>query len=204
MSVLPRFDSRAKTALATAQQIAIQMSHGVIGSEHLLFGILSQSQDGLPFQIKFIDNLSNAELIEMLSKKGNLDRFQKMTEAEQATFKFGNNFLPEISKELQSCLDVAIRVAEDFNYDYIGLEHLIFGILDVVDSHGKKVIGVTDDTSNRLSAILVELFGNFGKSNVEENQQSTTPQQPPKPKNMNPKSQSALNRSEERRVGKEC
>ena len=76
MSALPKFDNRAKNALAIAQQIAIQLGHTYIGSEHLLFGILSQPQDGLPFQMAFIDNISNQELLEIIKKQG-FEKFQQ-------------------------------------------------------------------------------------------------------------------------------
>ncbi len=127
MSALPKFDNRAKNALAVAQQIAIQLGHNYIGSEHLLFGILSQPQDGLPFQMAFIDNVSNQELLEIIKRQG-LEKFQDTNKSKNVNN--NNILLPEITDELQLCLDNAIKTAEGFNYNYIGIEHLIFGILE--------------------------------------------------------------------------
>ena len=154
---LPHFDNKAKNALAVAQQIAIQMNHTRIGSEHLLFGILSQPQDGLPFQITFIENVSNQELLDIISKQG-LERFQTETSPDK---KQNSNFLPEITSELQECLDAAIKAAEDYSYDYIGLEHLVYGILEIPESHGKKIIGLTDPAATRLKEILNTIFTNY-------------------------------------------
>jgi ATP-dependent Clp protease ATP-binding subunit ClpC len=161
---LPHFDSRAKNALAIAQQIAIQMNHSRIGSEHLLFGILSQPQDGLPFQISFIENISNQELLDIIAKQG-LEKFQ--TDLPDVNKKQNSNFLPEITPELQDCLDAAIKSAEDFSYDYIGLEHLVFGILEIPESHGKKIIGLTEPASHKLREILLNIFNNYGKKTTE-------------------------------------
>jgi ATP-dependent Clp protease ATP-binding subunit ClpC len=160
----PHFDDRAKNALAVAQQMAIQMNHNHIGSEHLLFGILSQPQDGLPFQMTFVDNMTNQELLELISKQG-LDQFQTKPTTEKQPRP--SNYLPEITAELQTSLDNAIRIAEDFNYDYIGLEHLFFGILETPQSHGQQVIGLTGGASDKLKELLTNIFESHGKPNTE-------------------------------------
>jgi ATP-dependent Clp protease ATP-binding subunit ClpC len=162
MPGLPKFDSKAKNALATAQQIAIQMGHKYIGSEHLLFGILSQPQDGMPFQMAFIDNVSNSELLEIVKKQG-LEKFQKVNPEEINN----TNLLPEITEELQLCLDNAIKVAENYRYSFIGIEHLIFGILDTDKSHGQKVMNLTTTSVSKLKTILEGLFTTYTQNNSQ-------------------------------------
>jgi ATP-dependent Clp protease ATP-binding subunit ClpC len=163
MSALPKFDSRAKNALAVAQQIAIQLGHNHIGSEHLLFGILSQPQEGLPFQMAFIDNISNQELLDIIKRQG----FEKFQQKEQQAVQSGT-LLPEITQELQNCLDSAIRIAEKFNYSYIGIEHLIFGILDTNQSHGQQIMNLTDSSSAKLKEILNSIFNSYHQGQVPE------------------------------------
>jgi ATP-dependent Clp protease ATP-binding subunit ClpC len=157
-SPLPKFDSRAKNALAVAQQIAIQLGHNYIGSEHVLFGILSQPQGDLPFQISFMDNMSNQELLEIIRRQG-LERFQNYAKGKTET----NSWLPEITEELQQCIDSALKVAESFSYNYIGIEHLVFGILDTKNSHGRALMNLTDNSSQKLKDILNSLFISYGK-----------------------------------------
>ncbi len=163
---IPQFDNRAKNALSTAQQIAIQMNHQHIGSEHLLFGILSQPQDGLAFQMSFIDNLSNQELLDIINKQG-LDYFQNKNKSGDndqdktaKTFEKSKttNYLPEITQELQDCIDTAIRTAEHYGYDYIGLEHLVYGLIEVPDSNAQKIIGLTTTARTKLQEILIDVF----------------------------------------------
>lgn len=158
MSSLPQFDKRAKNALATAQQIAIQLGHSYIGSEHLLFGILSQPQNDLPFQVTFMDGADNNELLEIIRKHG-FEKFQPNKN------KSDNLVLPEVTEELQKCLDGAIQVAEKYNYSYIGIEHLVFGILDEKGSHGQSIMNVPDGSSEneRLKEILISLFSSYNK-----------------------------------------
>ena len=183
---VPHFDSRAKNALAIAQQMAIQMNHGHIGSEHLFFGILSQPQDGLPFQMTFVDNVSNQELLDIISKQG-FDQFQKNVDPNK---KQSSNFLPEITAELQECIDNAIRIAEEFNYEYIGLEHLVYGIMETPDTHGQKVIGLTQEAVEKLKNILLDLFANHNEPKEKgENTENHSTKSKGKP---NTKQQSAL------------
>jgi ATP-dependent Clp protease ATP-binding subunit ClpC len=174
MSTLPKFDSRAKNALAIAQQIAIQLGHNYIGSEHLLFGILSQPQDNLPFQVAFMDNVSNQELLEIIRRQG-LERFQQF--AKNSKDGESNSWLPEITTELQTCIDSAIRIAENNSYSYIGIEHLIFGILDTNGSHGQQLMNLTDTSSQKLKDILSSLFISYSKgvkSDESKSQKKTT------------------------------
>jgi ATP-dependent Clp protease ATP-binding subunit ClpC len=153
---LPKFDTRAKNALAIAQQIAIQLGHSYIGSEHLLFGILSQPQEGLPFQVTFIDNISNGELLEMIRKQG----FDKSVKKKENPT---NSLLPEITEELQTCIDSAIKTAEQHNYNYIGIEHLIYGILDTDKSHGQGLMNLNNDNADKLKDVLNSLFDSYNK-----------------------------------------
>ncbi|NJL96362.1 hypothetical protein HC864_00860 [Candidatus Gracilibacteria bacterium] len=164
MPALPKFDSRAKNALAIAQQIAIQLSHNHIGSEHLLFGVLSQPQEGLPFQVSFMDNLSNEELLEMIRKQG-FEKFQNSRKSNQDN----NPLLPEITEELQKCLDSAIMVAEKHNYNYIGIEHLIYGVLRTNNSNGQALMNLNEESSQKLLDVLNSLFKSYNKGYSSEN-----------------------------------
>jgi len=162
---LPKFDSRAKNALAMAHQIALQLGHNYIGSEHLLFGILSQPQEGLPFQMAFIDGMSNNELLEIIRRQG-MDKMSQQitgdsTGGDSATF--ANVYLPQITEELQQCLDTSMKIAEKSNYSYIGIEHLIFGILDTPTSNGQKLMNLTGESNQKLRDILTSIFEAYNR-----------------------------------------
>ena len=164
MSSLPKFDARARNALAIAQQLSIQLNHRYIGSEHLLFGILSQPQDGLPFQVTFLDNVSNQDMLEFIKQQG-LDRFQPKEDKHSDS---ENVLLPEITPELQACLDSAIEIAEKYNYNYIGIEHLIFGIINVPNSNARKLMNLNEASASKLLEILHSMFSSY-KEGVARN-----------------------------------
>ena len=106
----------------------------------------------------FVSNVSNHELLDLISKQG-FDQFQQP----QDPTKPNASFLPEITAELQDSIDSAIKVAEEFNYDYIGLEHLVFGILETPNAHGQKVVGLSQDAVNKLKEVLLNLFVSHNK-----------------------------------------
>ncbi len=177
----PEFDQRAKNALATAQQIAIQLGHNYIGSEHLLFGILSQPQDGMPVQITFSEKMTSNELLEMIRTVGFPDLSNRQRQVNR------NNVIPEITEEFQTCLDKAIKTAEDHSYTYIGIEHLIFGILDTKESHGTQIMNLHGNNLSNLKEMLVVLF----QTNLRE-QVVVTDQNSPKSKTKRKKDDSAV------------
>lgn len=159
MSNIPRFDPKAKEALAAAQQVAIELGHKTIGSEHLLYGILSQPQDGIPVQINVIGNMTNTEMLEDLKRTG-LGRFQK----NEPLNKF-NNVLPEISPEFQQALDTAISVADQYGYSFIGLQHLLWGVLNDPKSNGVQIMNLNEDGVRRLREIIESVFEGYARSN---------------------------------------
>lgn len=159
MSNIPRFDPKAKEALAAAQQVAIELGHKTIGSEHLLYGILSQPQDGMPVQINVIGNMTNTEMLEDLKRTG-LGRFQK----NEPLNKF-NNVLPEISPEFQQALDTAISVADQYGYSFIGLQHLLWGVLNDPKSNGVQIMNLNEDGVRRLREIIESVFEGYARSN---------------------------------------
>ncbi len=41
-----RFTQRSQAALRLAQEASVQLGHGYVGSEHLLLGLMKESQGG--------------------------------------------------------------------------------------------------------------------------------------------------------------
>lgn len=157
-----KFDNRAKNALAIAQQISQEMRHTYIGSEHLLYGILSQPQDNLPFQMAFIDGMSNTELLEVIRRLG-LETMKEGTTSFEVVTNNQTLFFPEITNELQQCLDKAIKIADSFGFPYVGVEHLIYGILDTNGSNGQRLMNLNEQSSKKIRDILYSVFENYKK-----------------------------------------
>jgi ATP-dependent Clp protease ATP-binding subunit ClpC len=195
MSSVPKFDTFAKDALSLAQQIAIQLNHAFIGTEHLLYAIISQPQEGLPLQINLIGNLGSGDLLTMMKDKG-LGKFQPVSATEV--------HLPEITSEFQAALDTAIRVAEEYGYSYIGVEHLLYGIISDKNSHGAQLMNLDEKTGEQLQSVIVNIFESYASNStdsIEGSVDNITSRKSRKGKNANYLAQFTINLNQ--RVAKE-
>jgi len=167
MTKIPKFNDRAKNSLDLAQQVAVQLGHTNIGTEHLLFGILSQPQEDLPLQVSLIGNMESKDLLKTMKEQG-LSKFQPKN-SKEGKAKEAIDMLPEITTEFQMALDISIRIAEDFDYDYIGIEHLLFGILESANSHGRELMNMTENQVEKLKSVILQIFedrvANFSTTN---------------------------------------
>ena len=168
MSLL-KFDVHARNALSIAQQIAQELRHNYIGSEHVLYGILSQPQDNLPFQMTFIDSMSNAELLDVIRRIGMEHLNGVRNTSVDSAF-----VIPEITEELQQCLDAAMKIAESYNFPYIGLEHLVYGILNTNGCNGQRLMSLDEERSRKIKEMLVSVFENY-KQGVKAGEKNYRP-----------------------------
>ena len=110
-----KFTSRAEKALELANDLAMELGHNYIGTEHLLYGLAKEGtgvaskviemQDVTPEQIK--------EEIEVLIGVG--------SEIDVETV----GFTPRTKRDIEN----AFREARKLGTEYIGTEHLLIGII---------------------------------------------------------------------------
>jgi predicted dehydrogenase len=108
---------RARQALALARKEAERLNHLVVGSEHLMLGIIALGQ-GVAFEV--------------LAKLGlELEKARAEVEKQVGTGvslrKVASNFpyTPQLKKVLAS----ASKVAKSLNHAYVGTEHILLGLL---------------------------------------------------------------------------
>jgi len=118
--MLERFTDRARRAVALAQEEARMLNHGYIGTEHILLGLIHES-DG-----------AAAKALESLGIS--LDAVRQQVEAIIGQGQHAPSghipFTPRAKKVLQ----LSLREAEQFGHDYIGTEHILLGLLR--EGHG--------------------------------------------------------------------
>jgi ATP-dependent Clp protease ATP-binding subunit ClpC len=113
-SILERLSSRAKNALIAAQLVSEELKHDHIGTEHLLFGVVSEKSS---FAAEI---LNKTKLVPEVIKQ-------------ELIFVNSNNTLqswkPVLSENLKHAIEKAAIVASQFGYQFIGTEHFLFGII---------------------------------------------------------------------------
>ena len=124
MKQFNRFTIKAQEALQSAQELALQHSHGEFNALHLLSSLLTDNQSLVqPLLLKAgvsLENLDKAIQEELI-------RLPKI---------FGTSTVGQLylSQEVMAVLDRAQKAANQQKDEFISCEHLLLGILDVASS----------------------------------------------------------------------
>lgn len=123
--ILDKLSSRAKNALLAAQRVSEELRHDHIGSEHLLYGIMEEKSS-------FASEILLKNKITVQFVRSELIRLNSQHIREKWESRLTNNF-----KEI---LEKAAIVAARFQYQFIGTEHMLFGILDTEHNQAKNLL----------------------------------------------------------------
>ena len=120
-----KFTARAKKAIDLANEIAMELGHSYIGTEHILYGLV---KEGNGVASKVLENQAiNAEKI----KNEIIDLIGKEEKIEETL-----GFTPRTKRVLENSYLEAKKVG----YDYIGTEHLLIGTLREGDSIAVRIL----------------------------------------------------------------
>ena len=120
-----KFTSRAKRAIEIANDIAIELGHNYIGTEHILYGL---AKEGGGVGSKVLENRGvtpekiETEIIELVGAGAEIEDTL--------------GFTPRTKRVLEN----SYIEARKLGYDYIGTEHLLIGIMREGDSIAVKIL----------------------------------------------------------------
>jgi ATP-dependent Clp protease ATP-binding subunit ClpC len=151
------FDRFSRNALNIASNLSDSLGHPYIGSDHLMYGILSQDINNslIQIQVKPSGESGFRALIENI--KINADN----NKTGRPIAKDLNNQGKGYSKELVKVLDTAFMAAMSYNYDVVTVEHLFLGILETNMAYAKIVLGITDSYAKEMVEFLVLHFEDY-------------------------------------------
>ena len=119
MEILPNFTPRVQQAIKLAKQNAINLKNQKVEPIHLLSGIFK-------VQNSFFDALNQNTILK------NLDFNSYIAAANPADDNFNLNELT-YSKSFKNILRNSVELANSYAHDYVGVEHILVCILDLVD-----------------------------------------------------------------------
>ena len=155
MASMERFTQRARHVLALAHQEAESARQNLIGTEHILLGLLEED-GGVAGRVLRELGLETDRVREMIQRIGGEDHFETSR--------------VELSPDTQQVLEFAIDEARKMGHHYIGTEHLLLGL---VRSEGAamevfKKLGVTPDQVRRQTRRVLQESSGTAASAVPE------------------------------------
>jgi ATP-dependent Clp protease ATP-binding subunit ClpC len=118
---------RSRQALVLAQKEAVRFNHDYVGPEHLLLGILRIGQ-GVAVAVMQTMGLNLDALRIEIEKSSGAGGGMKV------------EGIPPFSEELKKILILAAKEAKSLNYNFIGTEHLLLGILREGENVAARVL----------------------------------------------------------------
>ena len=122
--MLDLFTDRARKVMALARQEAQKLNHDYIGPEHIFMAMAAEGRE--------YDSL----ILGSMGGKENLDRVldqlsKRVIAGPPGVVSLGSlPFTPRAKKSLEH----AVEIAHDLGHNYLGIEHLLFGILRESDN----------------------------------------------------------------------
>jgi len=144
---LNRFTEKAQEAVAQAQGLAAEYSHGQIEGEHLLLALLRQS-DGIVPQVVQRLGLQPEGLIQQLG--GELDRRPRV---------YGGAAQVSLSRELQQTLQRAAKIAEGMHDDFVSAEHLLLALSEDRAGNVGRMLQAHGLTKDNILRVLAGIRG---------------------------------------------
>lgn len=168
--ILERLSSRAKNALILAQMVSEELKHDHIGTEHLLFGVISEKSSfaaEILTKTKLSPEIVKQELI-FVNSNNNV-----------AVWK------PVLSENLKSAIEKSAIIASQFGYQFIGTEHFLYGIISGQQNKAKVILSKLGIDISELENNLMNVFENISKFPEMPNQDAGN-MNLPGPGNMGP------------------
>ncbi|MDE2311942.1 MAG: ATP-dependent Clp protease ATP-binding subunit [Patescibacteria group bacterium] len=146
--MLERLSSRAKNALIMAQLVSEELKHDHIGSEHLLYGVVSEKSSfaaEILSKTKLTPEVVKQELVLVNSNSGS------------------GAWKPILSDNLKAVIERSAIVASQYGYQFIGTEHFLYGILTVPHNKAKVILNKLGVDIAELEQNLLNVFENISK-----------------------------------------
>lgn len=140
------FTERGKRVFQLAHKEALRMGHDVIGTEHILLGLLYDN-DGLIVRLLANYNVSPEELVKEVEQY-----------AGAGTPRYASADLP-MSPRAKCVMDLAMREARRMAVNYIGTEHIFLGLLAEGEGMAARLLISHGLDLNECRAAVAEMLG---------------------------------------------
>ena len=163
-----KFTKQAQTALTLAKAAAIDFELGYIGTEHLLLGLLSETE-GTAGRVLEEFQVDGKKLVELIDKLVTPAEVGNITEIEMK---------PAYSPRTEKVLESAVVEAQNSGCEKAGTEHLLLAMLRETDCVGTRLLYTMGVNIQKLYAAVLGAMGYDNESIQEEFQAAKAMQNP--------------------------
>lgn len=150
-----KFTNRAQKAIEIANELANELGHNYIGTEHLLYG-LSKEGTGVASKVLENQNITPEKIIdeieELIGKSGDFENSNGTI-----------GFTPRTKRVIEN----AFREARKIGTEYIGTEHLLIGIMLEGDSVAVRIMMDLNANPQKLYNEIVKVINEDGETGYE-------------------------------------
>ncbi len=147
-----RFTNRAERAIELAGEIAAELGHNYIGTEHLLAGLIREG-NGLAYRVLSEQGISEEKVINLI---------EDLIGSGEPLEEVPKGFTPRTKR----VIEISFIEAKRLNNNFIGTEHLLLAIMKEGDSVASRII-------TELGVDIQKLFSDLLKTLSEENNGNT-------------------------------
>lgn len=151
---MDRFTDKAKRVLATAQEEARSMGHEVIGTEHILLGLLSVSDGGASRAMTSMGLSLDAvkERIEDIIPGGASIQLEQIP----------------MTARVKTVLTLAFEEARIMGFPYVDTEHILLGLLREGEGVAINVLRSLNVEPNKLRELVLKQLRSQGETGEKE------------------------------------
>ena len=153
-----KFTKQAQTALTLAKAAAIDFELGYIGTEHLLLGLLSETE-GTAGRVLEEFQVDGKKLLELIDKLVTPAEVGNITEIEMK---------PPYSPRTEKVLKSAVAEAQNSGCEKAGTEHLLLAMLRETDCVGTRLLYTMGVNIQKLYAAVLGAMGYDNEAIQEE------------------------------------
>ena len=162
-----KFTARAEKALEIANEIAMELGHNYIGTEHLLYGLV---KEGTGIANKVLENQN-------VTESAILQKIEELIGSAEKRANQTIGFTPRTKRVIEN----AFREAKRLGSDFIGTEHLLIGIMREADSIAVRIMLDLNVNPQKLYNEIVKVINEYetteekSKGNTKSNSYNSTP-----------------------------
>ena len=141
-----RFTKKAQEALNHAEEAAVMLGHGYIGSEHLLIGLI-QAEDSLASMVLQSNDVTDEKIVNLV--------YQLIAPESAVGMKEPAGYTPRVRRILENAAKEAIR----FKSDLIGTEHILIAIIKESESVAARLLNTIGVGIKKLYVDILVAMG---------------------------------------------